>query len=45
MNDLFSVNRMDALTTLGRYSDDHENNQKIIFHAVTVSESMKCYEI
>lgn len=36
-NDSFSVNRLDAMDTLRRYSDDHENNQRIIFVAITVS--------
>ncbi|XP_062580944.1 mitochondria-eating protein-like isoform X3 [Saccostrea cucullata] len=30
-NDMFSQDRLDAMDTLRRYSDDYENNQRIIF--------------
>ncbi|XP_076446859.1 mitochondria-eating protein-like [Babylonia areolata] len=33
-NDLFAQDRLDAMDTLRRYSDDHENNQRIIFAAI-----------
>ncbi|XP_069129112.1 mitochondria-eating protein-like isoform X4 [Argopecten irradians] len=33
-NDMFSNQRLDAMDTLRRYSDDYENNQRIIFLAV-----------
>jgi len=36
-NDMFAQDRLDAMDTLRRYSDDHENNQRIIFAALTVS--------
>ncbi|KAK7500618.1 hypothetical protein BaRGS_00008193 [Batillaria attramentaria] len=34
-NDMFAQDRLDAMDTLRRYSDDHENNQRIIFAAMT----------
>ncbi|XP_046579448.1 mitochondria-eating protein-like isoform X7 [Haliotis rubra] len=34
-NDMFAQDRLDALDTLRRYSDDHENNQRIIYCAVS----------
>lgn len=33
-NDMFAQDRLDALDTLRRYSDDYENNQRIIFSAI-----------
>ncbi|KAL8574623.1 hypothetical protein ACOMHN_055688 [Nucella lapillus] len=36
-NDLFSQDRLDAMDTLRRYSDDHENNQRILFAALCES--------
>jgi hypothetical protein len=36
-NDLFAVDRLDALDILRRYSDDFENNQRIVFAVVQVS--------
>ncbi|KAL5012841.1 hypothetical protein ScPMuIL_011392 [Solemya velum] len=33
-NDMFSQDRLDAMDTLRRYSDDPENNQRIIFSAM-----------
>ncbi|XP_022324121.2 mitochondria-eating protein-like isoform X1 [Crassostrea virginica] len=33
-NDMFSQDRLDAMDTLRRYSDDYENNQRIIFLAI-----------
>ncbi|KAK3099406.1 hypothetical protein FSP39_003898 [Pinctada imbricata] len=33
-NDMFSIDRVDAMDTLRRYSDDYENNQRIIFLAM-----------
>lgn len=38
-NDLFSISRLDAMNILRRYTDDHENNQRIIF--ATVMESFQ----
>ena len=35
-NDSFSQDRLDAMDTLRRYSDDYENNQRIIFAAIQV---------
>ena len=35
-NDMFAQDRLDALDTLRRYSDDHENNQRIVFTAISV---------
>jgi hypothetical protein len=35
-NDMFSQDRLDAMDTLRRYSDDYENNQRIIFLAIQV---------
>ncbi|XP_076468509.1 mitochondria-eating protein-like isoform X4 [Babylonia areolata] len=34
-NDMFAQDRLDAMDTLRRYSDDHENNQRIIFTALS----------
>ncbi|KAK7097083.1 mitochondria-eating protein-like isoform X4 [Littorina saxatilis] len=34
-NDMFAQDRLDAMDTLRRYSDDHENNQRIIFAAIS----------
>nr|KAG5709303.1 hypothetical protein BaRGS_018055 [Batillaria attramentaria] len=34
-NDMFAQDRLDAMDTLRRYSDDHENNQRIMFAAMT----------
>lgn len=34
-NDMFAQDRLDAMDTLRRYSDDHENNQRIIFAALS----------
>ncbi|XP_067663181.1 mitochondria-eating protein-like isoform X4 [Haliotis asinina] len=34
-NDMFAQDRLDALDTLRRYSDDHENNQRIIYSAIS----------
>ncbi|XP_060070228.1 mitochondria-eating protein-like [Ylistrum balloti] len=39
-NDLFAGARLDALDTLRRYSDDNENNQRIIFIAVQEAYSV-----
>ena len=36
-NDMFSQDRLDAMDTLRRYSDDYENNQRIIFLALQVN--------
>lgn len=36
-NDMFALDRLDALDTLRRYSDDHENNQRIVFAALQES--------
>lgn len=36
-NDMFAQDRLDAMDTLRRFSDDHENNQRIIFAAISVS--------
>ncbi|KAL8622224.1 hypothetical protein ACOMHN_043747 [Nucella lapillus] len=33
-NDMFAQDRLDAMDTLRRYSDDHENNQRIVFAAI-----------
>ena len=33
---MLSRERLDAMTTLRRYSDDHENNQRICFNVVQV---------
>ncbi|XP_064609035.1 mitochondria-eating protein-like [Liolophura sinensis] len=33
-NDMFAQDRLDAMDTLRRYSDDHENNQRILFSAI-----------
>ncbi|KAK3588730.1 hypothetical protein CHS0354_019195 [Potamilus streckersoni] len=33
-NDMFSQDRLDAMDTLRRFSDDYENNQRIVFAAV-----------
>ncbi|KAI0216399.1 Mitochondria-eating protein [Lamellibrachia satsuma] len=33
-NDMFASDRLDAMDTLRQYSDDHENNQRIIFVAM-----------
>ncbi|CAH1777574.1 unnamed protein product [Owenia fusiformis] len=33
-NDMFSQDRLDAMDILRRYSDDHENNQRIVFVAM-----------
>ena len=35
-NDLFATDRLDAMDVLKRYSSDHENNQRIVFHAIQV---------
>ena len=35
-NDMFSQDRLDAMDTLRRYSDDYENNQRIVFLAIQV---------
>ncbi|XP_025086837.1 mitochondria-eating protein-like isoform X2 [Pomacea canaliculata] len=34
-NDMFAQDRLDAMDTLRRFSDDHENNQRIIFAAIS----------
>ncbi|XP_074651373.1 mitochondria-eating protein-like [Tubulanus polymorphus] len=34
-NDMYSINRINAMETLRTYSQDHENNQKIVFAALT----------
>lgn len=39
-NDTFSQDRLDAMDTLRRYSDDYENNQRIIFSAIQESFSV-----
>jgi hypothetical protein len=36
-SDLFALDRLDALDTLRRYTDDIENNQRIVFSALQVS--------
>ncbi len=36
-NDLFTSDRLDALNVLMRYSDDHENNQRIVFAVMQVT--------
>ena len=36
-NDMFSQDRLDAMDTLRRYSDDYENNQRIIFLGLQVN--------
>ncbi|XP_071126062.1 mitochondria-eating protein-like isoform X13 [Mytilus edulis] len=42
-NDMFSQDRLDAMDTLRRYSDDYENNQRIIFLALQEAFSVaKC---
>ncbi|XP_023931203.1 mitochondria-eating protein isoform X1 [Lingula anatina] len=33
-NDMFAQDRLDAMDILRRYSDDHENNQRIVFAAL-----------
>jgi hypothetical protein len=33
-NDIFAVDRLDALDVLRRYSDDYENNQRIVFAVI-----------
>lgn len=50
-NDMFAQDRLDAMDILRRYSDDHENNQRIIFVVMQVScqtlfldEEYKCDE-
>ena len=43
-NDMFSVDRLEAMATLRLYSDDHENNQRIIFAAVQVSRRKNASE-
>jgi hypothetical protein len=35
-NDMFAQDRLDAMDTLRRYSDDHDNNQRIVFTALQV---------
>ena len=35
-NDMFAQDRLDAMDTLRRYSDDHENNQRIIMTTMQV---------
>lgn len=35
-NDMFSQDRLDAMDTLRRFSDDYEMNQRIIFTAMQV---------
>lgn len=42
-NDMFAQDRLDALDTLRRYSDDHENNQRIIYTAISVSRTSVCW--
>ncbi|XP_041359836.1 mitochondria-eating protein-like isoform X2 [Gigantopelta aegis] len=39
-NDMFAQDRLDALDTLRRYSDDHENNQRIIYTAISEAFSV-----
>jgi hypothetical protein len=39
-NDMFAQDRLDAMDTLRRYSDDHENNQRIVFAALSVCMGM-----
>ncbi|XP_021352382.1 mitochondria-eating protein-like isoform X8 [Mizuhopecten yessoensis] len=39
-NDMYNQDRLDAMDTLRRFSDDHENNQRIIFLAVQESHSV-----
>ena len=36
-NDMFSQDRLDAMDTLRLYSDDYENNQRIIFLTLQVN--------
>ena len=35
-NDMFAADRLDAMDILRRYSDDHENNQRIVFSVLQV---------
>lgn len=35
-NDMFAQDRLDAMDILRRYSDDHENNQRIVFAVMQV---------
>ncbi len=41
-SDLFSLDRLDALDTLKRYTDDHENSQRIVFTTLQVREINMC---
>ncbi len=36
-NDMFATDRLDAMDILRRFSDDHENNQRIVFTVIQVS--------
>ena len=33
---MFAADRLDAMDILRRYSDDHENNQRIVFSVMQV---------
>jgi hypothetical protein len=35
-NDMYTIDRIEAMATLAGYSDDHENNQRIVFAAMQV---------
>ena len=35
-NDMFAQDRLDAIDILRRYSDDYENNQRIVFAVIQV---------
>ena len=39
-NDMFAQDRLDAMDTLRRYSDDHENNQRILHTTVQVEYAL-----
>jgi len=36
-NDIFSIDRLSAMDTLGRYQDDYDMNQRICFTVIQVS--------
>ena len=35
-NDMFAQDRLEAMETLRKFSDDYENNQRIVFAAMQV---------
>ena len=41
-NDMFAQDRLEAMDTLRKFSDDYENNQRILFTAMQVRARARC---